>query len=165
MKEDFEIDVEEAVRCYADMVYRLALLNTRSLQDAEDVFQDVFLKLLRYQKTIQSEEHLKAWLIRVTLNQCKSKAMAVWTRKTVPLESVAQTVASEEKDDFSDVYDAVKNLPQKYRQVIYLYYYEGYKIQEIAQLLQKNESTVKTWLSRGKQTLNNMLKGGFEDDR
>ena len=165
MKEDFEIDVEEAVRRYADMVYRLACLNTKSTQDAEDTFQDVFLKLLRYQKTIQSEEHLKAWLIRVTLNQCKSKAMAAWNRKTVSLESVVQAEVFEKKDDFSEVYDAVRSLPHKYRQVIYLYYYEGYKIQEIAKLLQKNESTVKTWLSRGRGMLNNMLKGGFEDDR
>lgn len=163
MKEVFEFDVDEAVKQYADMVYRLALMNTKNVQDAEGVFQDVFLKLLRYQKTITSEEHLKAWLIRVTLNQCKSRAVLAWNKRNVPLDSIAETGTVEEKEDYSEVYEAVKNLPPKYRQVIYLYYYDGYKINEIASILEKNEATIKTQLSRGRQLLNNALKGEFGD--
>lgn len=163
MSEMFEVDVDEAVKTYADMVYRLAVLNMKNVPDAEDVFQEVFLKLLRYKKTIISEEHLKAWLIRVTLNQCKSKAMLNWNKRVVSLDEVAEASAPEEKEDYSEVYEAVRNLPQKYREVIYLYYYDGYKINEIADILQRSEATIKTQLSRGRGLLNNTLKGEFGD--
>lgn len=163
MREVFEVDVDAAVKQYADMVYRLAVLHMKNVPDAEDVFQDVFLKLLRYKDTIISEEHLKAWLIRVTLNQCKSKAVLNWNKRNVPLESIAEMSVTEEKEDYSEVYEAVKNLPPKYKQVIYLYYYDGYKINEIASILGKNEATIKTQLSRGRQLLNKALKGEFDD--
>lgn len=163
MSEIFEVDVDEAVRTYADMVYRLAVLNMKNVPDAEDVFQEVFLKLLRYKKTIISEEHLKAWLIRVTLNQCKSKVMLNWNKKVVPLDEVTELSSTEEKEDYSEVYEAVRNLPQKYREVIYLYYYDGYKINEIADILQRSEATIKTQLSRGRMLLNKTLKGEFGD--
>lgn len=163
MSEVFEVDVDEAVKTYADMVYRLAVLNMKNVPDAEDVFQEVFLKLLRYKKTIISEEHLKAWLIRVTLNQCKSKAMLKWNKKVVPLDEVAEIATAEEKEDYLEVYNAVQNLPQKYREVIFLYYYDGYKIHEIAEILQRSEATIKTQLSRGRGLLNKTLKGGFDD--
>lgn len=160
MKKEFEADVDGAVKKYADMVYRLALLNTRDNYDAEDIFQEVFLKLFRYQKTIISEEHLKAWLIRVTINQCKTRAML--NKRVVSLETVEE-VCGEEKEDYSAVYQAVCSLPEKYREVIYLYYYEGYKINEIARILKKGEATIKTQLSRGRGLLNDMLKGEFGD--
>ena len=163
MSEVFEVDVDEAVKTYADMVYRLAVLNMKNVPDAEDVFQEVFLKLLRYKKTIISEEHLKAWLIRVTLNQCKSKAMFNWNKRNVPLDEIGEVGVSDDKEDYSEVYEAVRNLPQKYREVIYLYYYDGYKINEISDLLQRSEATVKTQLSRGRALLNKTLKGEFGD--
>lgn len=83
---DYEVDTEEAVRTYADMVYRLACLNTNNKETAEDVFQTVFLKLVQYKESIISEEHLKAWLIRVTINQCKSVATSSWNRKRASYE-------------------------------------------------------------------------------
>lgn len=163
MKKEYEVDMEAAVKRYADMVYRLASVHTQTIQDAEDVFQDVFLKLLRYKKRIVSEEHLKAWLIRVTVNQCITKATQAAKHNVVPLDTALVEGVKEEKEEFSELYEAVKQLPLKYRQVIYLYYYDEYKISEIATILKKNESTIKTWLSRGRQMLNHMLKGGFDN--
>lgn len=165
MNKKFDLNVDEAVKEYADMVYRLSVLNTSNVQDAEDVFQEVFLKLLKYKDTIISEEHLKAWLIRVTLNQCKGKSLLTWNKRTVLVGKITEKPGKIYDEDYSGVYEAVKNLPQKYRQVIYLYYYEELKISEIAKLLNKNEATVKTQLSRGKKLLNETLKGEFGNDR
>lgn len=156
----FDFDIDDAVRRYADMVYRLAVLNSGSQTDADDIFQEVFLKLFRHKDSITSEEHLKAWLIRVTINQCRSLATTAWNKRTVSLEAVAEA-AAEETEDHSDIYDAVKSLPEKYRQVIHLYYYEELQISEIAKLLSSNESTVKTQLARGRKILKEKLGGSF----
>ena len=96
---DYEIDMDSAVRRYADMVYRLAVVDTKSKTEAEDIFQEVFLKLLRYKDSITSEEHLKAWLIRVTVNQCKSHFTLAWNRKKVALDEVAEMAEEKEERD------------------------------------------------------------------
>lgn len=164
MKEvEFKIDIDAAVRRYADMVYRLAMLNTRDKYEAEDVFQEVFLKLYKHQKSICSEEHLKAWLIRVTVNQCRSLATTAWNKKRVSLDAVAETAAEEAPEEYPEVYEAVRELPDKYREVIHLFYYEELQIKEIAEILERNEATIKTQLARGRQLLNERLKGAFED--
>lgn len=165
VKEDnaFRFEIDDAVRTYADMVYRLAILNTNNEQEAEDAFQEVFLKLFRHKDSIQSEEHLKAWLIRVTVNQCRSMATSAWNRRTVSLEAVAEAAAPQDDEDYSEVYDAVKTLPDKYREVIHLFYYEQLPISQIAQLLGRNEATVKTHLARGRSLLKEKLKGSFHD--
>lgn len=160
----FEFDMEEAVRRYSDMVYRLAFLNTQNKFDAEDVFQEVFLKLFRYKESIQSEEHLKAWLIRVTINQCRSVMMTKKRRHMVPLETVELAAAETEADTYSEVYELVCSLPDKYRQVIHLYYYEELSIKEIAEILGKKEGTIKTRLARARKVLNHKLEGGFSDE-
>ena len=159
--ESFRFDIDGAVRQYADMVYRLAVLNTSSEQDAQDAFQEVFLKLFRHKDSIQSEEHLKAWLIRVTVNQCRSMASSAWNRRRVSLEAVAEAAAPQEEEDYSEVYDAVKTLPDKYRQVIHLFYYEQLSISQIAQVLDKKDATVKTHLLRGRSLLKEKLKGNY----
>lgn len=165
VKEDnaFRFEIDDAVRTYADMAYRLAVLNTNNEQEAEDAFQEVFLKLFRHKDSIQSEEHLKAWLIRVTVNQCRSMATSAWNRRTVSLEAVAEAAAPQDDEDYSEVYDAVKTLPDKYREVIHLFYYEQLPISRIAQLLGRNEATVKTHLARGRSLLKEKLKGCFHD--
>lgn len=159
----FRFEIDDAVRTYADMVYRLAVLNTNNEQEAEDAFQEVFLKLFRHKDSIQSEAHLKAWLIRVTVNQCRSMATSAWNRRTVSLEAVAEAAAPQNDENYSEVYDAVKMLPDKYREVIHLFYYEQLPISQIAQLLGRNEATVKTHLARGRSLLKNKLKGSFYD--
>jgi RNA polymerase sigma-70 factor (ECF subfamily) len=159
----FRFEIDDAVRQYADMVYRLAVLNTGSEQEAQDAFQEVFLKLFRHKDSIQSEEHLKAWLIRVTVNQCRSMAASAWNRRNVSLEVVAEAAAPQDDEDYSEVYDAVRTLPDKYREVIHLFYYEQLPISRIAQILGRNEATVKTHLARGRSLLKEKLKGSFRD--
>lgn len=144
---------------YADMVYRLAILHCGSSFEADDIFQEVFLKLFRYRNRIESEEHLKAWLLRVTVNQCKSAAMSIWNKRKVSLDAVAEVADETNTEDHSEVFEAVQALPQKYRQVIHLFYYEELSIRQISQILGRNEATVKTHLARGRKLLEQQLKG------
>ena len=161
----YVVDTEAAVRTYADMVYRLACLNTNNKETAEDVFQTVFLKLVSHQESIISEEHLKAWLIRVTINQCKSVATTAWNRKRASYEDAMLMEEPEEQEDFSDVYEAVRELPDKYRDVIHLFYYEQLTVKDIAGILDTKEATVKTWLSRGRKLLGEKLKEEYGNGR
>lgn len=154
---EFEIDIDNAVRKYADMVYRLARVNCKNETAAEDVFQEVFLKLLRYKESIKSEEHLKAWLITVTLNQCKSMFTAAWNKRKVSIDEIVEPAIEDQKEDYSELYDAVRALPQKYRETIHLFYFEQLSIQEIAGILKRREGTVKTQLSRARQMLSEKL--------
>ena len=143
------------VQRWGDMVYRLALARTASVPDAEDVFQEVFLRYFRHEEKFQSDEHRKAWLIRCTVNRAKSLTASPWRRRTVPLET-AEEIGVE--DDYREVYSAVLSLPPKYRAVIHLHYFEGLSVTEIAQMLQMPEGTVKSQLSRGRALLRDMLK-------
>lgn len=163
--DSYVVDTEAAVHTYADMVYRLACLNTNNKETAEDVFQTVFLKLVSHQESIISEEHLKAWLIRVTINQCKSVATTAWNRKRASYEDAMLMEEPEEQEDFSDVYEAVRELPDKYRDVIHLFYYEQLTVKDIAGILDTKEATVKTWLSRGRKLLGEKLKEEYGNGR
>lgn len=164
MSNHFTFEIDDAVRRYADMVYRLAVLDTRDNHEADDVFQEVFLKLFRHKESILSEEHLKAWLIRVTINQCRSLATTVWNKRRVSLDAVEEMATEPPDEDYSEVYEAVKELPDKYREVIHLFYYEELQISEIAQVLNRNEATVKTHLARGRKLLEEKLKGIFDNE-
>ena len=143
------------VHRWGDMVYRLALARTASVPDAEDVFQEVFLRYFRHEERFQSDEHRKAWLIRCTVNRAKSLTASPWKKRTVPLET-AEEVGVE--DDYREVYSAVLSLPGKYRAVIHLHYFEGLSVMEIAQMFHVPEGTVKSQLSRGRALLREMLK-------
>ena len=143
------------VRRWGDMVWRLALARTASVPDAEDVFQEVFLRYFRHEDRFESNEHRKAWLIRCTVNRCKSVMASPWRKRTVPLET-AEEIGVE--DDYREVYAAVLSLPAKYRAVIHLHYFEGLSVTEIAQMLQVAEGTVKSQLSRGRALLRDMLE-------
>ncbi len=143
----------EITEKYFDMVYRLALTRTKDKSTADDVCQEVFLRYIKSDKTFESEEHIKAWLIRVTVNCSKSVFTNSWFKKTVPL-SEELTFTNPET---SDLIDQVRKLPQKYSTVIHLHYYEDMSIAEIADLLKMKESTVKSHLFRGRQELKNLL--------
>jgi RNA polymerase sigma factor (sigma-70 family) len=151
---------EEILKKYEKMVIRIAFTNVRNLSDAQDIAQDVFLNMLAKKPRFESEEHQKAWLIRVTINRCKNHRKSFWFSRTEPLPDTLDYLPEEE----SGVLTAVLSLPQNYRTVIHLYYYEGYNINEISALLRKNPATVGTWLARGRQALKITLKGGFEDE-
>ena len=149
----------EVFEKYADMVYRLALTRTKNRADAEDVLQEVFFRYIRAKTEYDSEEHRKAWLLRVTL-QCAATLMtSAWVRRIVPFEDKF-TVEMKEK---SDVYYAVLKLPARYRTVIHLFYYEKYKITEIADILKEPESTVKTHLARAREKLRGIIEEGSDE--
>ena len=158
MEETKRTDVsrEQIVKKYIDMVYRLALAQTKSKSDADDIVQTVFLKYLQSDKQFESEEHIKAWLIRVTINSVKTFFSASWFKKTVPLSDdiFFETPEAEE------AYEAVLELPPKYRAVIHLFYYEDMSVKEIANVLNTSEGTIKSQLHRGRELLRKKLKGG-----
>lgn len=148
-----------AFKQFTDTVYRVALHNTANFADAEDVTQEVFIKLLEANKAFRDSEHLKAWLIRVTINLCRDK-MKKLSRETL-VENVIPYKTGEEK---ADILEAVKSLPENYRNTIYLHYYEGYTAKEIGKFLDAKENTVLSWLSRGRDALRKELDGGFDDE-
>ena len=108
----------------------------------------------------ESKEHEKAWFIRVTINLTKNIKESAWNRKVVTLD---ENIVFNTKEE-NEVYGVVCMLPQNYRTVIYLFYYEGYKVHEIAKLMSKSEGTIKTWLYRAREILREKLKGGFENE-
>lgn len=148
-----------AFKQYTDTVYRVALHNTVNFSDAEDVTQEVFIKLLETNKAFRDSEHLKAWLIRVTVNLCRDK-MKRMSRETL----VEDVVYKNSGEGETDILKAVKSLPENYRNTIYLHYYEGYTAKEIGRILDAKENTVLSWLSRGREALRKELDGGFDDE-
>ena len=146
-----------AFKQYTDTVYRVAVHNTVNFSDAEDVTQEVFIKLLETNKAFRDSEHLKAWLIRVTVNLCRDKM------KKSSRETLVEDVAYKNSDEAeTDILRAVKVLPENYRNTIYLHYYEGYTAKEIGKILDAKENTVLSWLSRGREALRKELDGGFD---
>lgn len=152
--------MKEILDKYSDMVYRIALTRCRNKENAEDVFQDVFVKFSEKLPKFENEEHEKAWFIRVTLNLTKNLLTANWNTKVVGLDEDIMV----ENEETSDIYSAVMALPDNYRMVIYLLYYEGYKVKEIANILSINENTIKTWLMRAREILKKNIEGGLEDE-
>lgn len=138
---------------YKDLVYRLAFSYCGNSTDADDVFQEVFLRYYRKNPEFDSEEHEKAWFIRVTINCSKSLLTALWRTRTVELDENLPFQDSYE----SDLFRTIMELPPKYRTVIELYYYEGYKIREIAKLLHRSENAIKQQLSRARKQLKKIL--------
>ncbi|WP_298018246.1 RNA polymerase sigma factor [uncultured Dysosmobacter sp.] len=147
-------DTADAVDRYGAVVYRMACAQTRSRQDADDIFQDVFLRYHRSAPVFESEEHRKAWLLRVTVNRARSLFTAPWRQRAVPLEDVYACTDPEA----SAVDMALARLSGKYRSVIHLYYYEGYGTDEIAEILNRPPSTVRAQLTRARQKLKELLK-------
>lgn len=140
---------------WADMVYRLALARSGNTQDAEDIFQEVFERFFRSESKLTDDEHRKAWLISCTINRCKSLHTSAWRKHIVPLETAAKIGIP---DDDREVYAAVLSLPDKYRTVIHLHYYEDLSVADIARALQVAEGTVKSQLSRARNLLREELR-------
>lgn len=154
-------EAERLVNTYADLILRLSYTYLKSTHDAEDICQTVFLKLLTSGQAFDSPAHEKAWIIRATANACKDALRSAFRRRTVALEAVAETPAPAAPT--GEVLEAVMALPENYRDAVYLYYYEGYSVREIAGLLGRSESAVSAHLSRGRQKLRMTLGGnGYE---
>lgn len=140
---------------YIDTVYRVAFNYIKSAADADDVTQNVFLKLLQERKGFESDEHVKNWLIRVAINECKNLTRSKWWRQE-SFEDYAATLTFDTPAR-SDLFYAVMELPKRYRLPIYLYYYEEYSTQDIADILKVPKSTVCTQLKRGRELLKEAL--------
>ncbi len=147
----------DCVRRYLDTVFRVALNYLKSPSDAEDVTQNVFEKLLKAKKPFESDSHIKNWLIRVTINECKNLVRSRWWHVQSFEEYAAELTF--DTSAHSELFYAVMALPKKYRLPIYLHYYEEYSTQEIAQLLKLPKNTVCTQLRRGRELLRASLEG------
>lgn len=148
-----------AVEMYSDDVFRIALSYCSNKSDAEDITQNTFLKLFQSDESFQSDEHIKKWLFRVAINNCKDIKKSFWQKNTLPLDDLteAESVADFTQNDY-DLYNAVTNLQAKYRIVVHLFYYEDYSIKEISELLEIKETTVQTRLMRARRKLKELLE-------
>ena len=144
---------EQIVRTYADMVYRIAYRYVKNAIDTDDVFSEVFLAYFKKERTFESEEHRKAWLIRVTINKCRDLSRSYWRRNRESIEDYEYLQA----DKPSEIFIEMQNLPESYRNIIYLYYYEGYTVSEIAEILHMKVNTVKSGLRRAREKLKKYL--------
>ena len=152
--------VDEVIEKYSHMVYRLAFSHMKTKQDAEYVFQDVFLKYISKPRNFENEEHRKAWLIRVTMNRCKSLWSSSWFKKT---EQLDEKIVFAAKDEI-ELYEYLKLLPKKYISVLHLFYYEDLPVKQISEIMSAKESTVRTWLTRARAMLKENMKGDFFDE-
>ena len=152
---------EQAARTYGDMLYRVAYHALRTRADAEDVVQTVLLKLYQ-QDGFESEDHLKHWLLRVSVNESRKLLRSFWRRVSVPLDDWRELEAPEHGER-AELLEAVMALDPKYRLAIYLYYYEGLTVAETAAAMRANPSTVQTWLLRARARLRSALDEKAED--
>ena len=152
------LDLEELVGKYQGSVYRAAFSICGNAQDAEDATQETFLAYYRSDRQFDSEAHLRAWLLRVAINKGKNLRRSFWRRNRQSLEEVADRLAFEAPED-SELFLAVMALPEKYRAVLHLFYYEEYRIKEIAEIVGASEDAVKVRLYRGRAALKKTLGG------
>ncbi len=159
MRQFDQAEAERLVHTYSDLILRLSYTYLKSTHDAEDICQTVFLKLLTGGPAFDSPAHEKAWIIRATANACKDVLRSAFRQRTVALEAAASAAAPEAPD--SEVLEAVMALPENYREAVYLHYFEGYSIREIAALLGRSEAAVSAHLSRGRHKLRDVLGGNY----
>lgn len=155
-------EYERIVALYADVVYRVALSYAKTKEDAEDVLQNVFLKLLTKRVKFEDDEHIRKWLIRVAVNECNSLWSSFWRKNVEYIDRMEEEITFQNAD-YSDLYDAIKVLPAKLRIVLHLFYYEGYRTREIADLLHIREATVRSRLTRARKLLKSQL-GEYESE-
>lgn len=152
-----EQEANRAIELYADTVRRLCMIHLKNHADTEDIFQTVFLKYLLSTKEFESPEHEKAWFIRVTVNACRDLLKSFFRSWTVSMEEVLDQPSLPQEDH--EVLEAVLSLPARYKDAVYLHYYEGYTAPEIAKILGKNVNTIYTLLNRARQLLREKLGG------
>ena len=152
-----EQEANRAIELYADTVRRLCMIHLKNHADTEDIFQTVFLTYLLSTKEFESPEHEKAWFIRVTVNACRDLLKSFFRSWTVSMEEVLDQPSLPQEDH--EVLEAVLSLPARYKDAVYLHYYEGYTAPEIAKILGKNANTIYTLLNRARQLLREKLGG------
>jgi RNA polymerase sigma-70 factor (ECF subfamily) len=152
------LQIDELVRKHENRIYRTAIAIMGNKSDAEDVMQDVFLKILEKSPVFESDEHETAWLVRVTVNRCKTILRSNWFKKSQSLHDTCPSLTQYTHDTPNSLIDTVNTLPKKYRIVIYLYYYEGYSTKEIAEITKQKEPTVRSQLARARKMLKTYLE-------
>ena len=157
------LSVDDTFQKYGDRIFSAAFSVCRDRDDADDVVQDTLIRYDLSRKEFESEHHLKAWLLRVAINRARDITSSFWRRNMVPWEDYMDELPFEEPED-GRLFEAVMRLPEKYRSVIHLFYYEDYEVEEIASILRRPKGTVKSQLSRGRALLKNMLQEEWNDD-
>ncbi len=156
-----EQETIRAIERYSDTVRRLCMVHLKNDADTEDIFQTVFLKYVLSSISFENDEHEKAWFIRVTINACKDLLKSFFRSHIVSLDDVMEQ-SVELPPDYREVWEAVFSLPQKYRDVVYLHYFEDYTAPQISRIIGKNVNTIYTLLTRSKQMLRKKLGGVYE---
>jgi len=157
-----EARFEAIVRRYQDNLFAIAFQYTKNAADADDMVQIALIKCLKNKKPFESEQHLRHWLIRVTINECKRYMVSPWKRLLEPLEDYADSLGFETSEQ-SELFFAVMALPKKYRVPVHLYYYEDYSVREVAEALGLRESAVQTRLLRARRKLKQTLEEWNDD--
>lgn len=157
------LTVEDTFKQYGDRIFSAAFSVCQNRADADDVVQDTLIRYYSSDKDFESPEHLKAWLLRVAINRARDIRASFWRKNQVEWQDYMNELAFEEPKD-SRLFEAVMKLPDKYRSVIHLFYYEDYAVEEIAKILRRPKGTVKSQLSRGRQLLKTMLAEEWNDD-
>jgi len=145
---------EEIIKKYSDTVYKLAYAQMRNKSDADDIYQEVFIRFIRKKPRFESEEHAKAWFIRVTVNCCKKYWASSWFKRNIITNDLPEETTSE----LIELSLELDKLPEKYRYVIHLFYYEDMSIEKISKVLNRKPSTVRTQLTRGRRLLKDILE-------
>lgn len=149
--------LHDVILKYSSMILRIAVQNTNDYYAAEDITQEVLIKFMNCDKEFDSENYVKAWLIKVTLNMCRNYTNSSWRQRTVPIQEKDITTFFKLPED-KYIFESIMRLSPKYKNVLYLYYYEGYTVPEIADLLEKKENTVSTWLRRARIELEKRIE-------
>ena len=155
--------VQELIERYQKNLYAAAFNICKNQMDAEDVVQETFVQYYTTKKEFESEQHIRAWLLRVAINKAKNLTVTFWKKHKCSLEDYRETLTFPDPQS-RDLFEEVMKLSEKYRIVIHLFYYEDYSVREIADILKLSESNVKVRLSRGRAMLKSSLKEEWEDD-
>lgn len=172
LQEERQQELQQKIEAYLATLYKIAFLQLKNAEDAEDVVQEVFYQYIRTDMVFQSQEHEKAWLIKVTLNACRKLWRTAWYRHHAPMPELEEASGEYEegqpesqyirKEENRKLLKAVWALPDKYREVIHLFYYEGLSVKEIAFICGRQESTITSQLTRGRSILKKSLKEDYQ---
>lgn len=160
-KETRQEKAKRIVEEYSTMLLRVAINQLGNQNEAEDIVQKVFLKLIKTNPDFDNSEHEKAWLLRVAINECKDLQKSSAKKKNTPLEEGITVEEGADTESRLEIVSAIQKLPAKYRNVIYLFYYEGYTTAEIADILKIKKGTVESQLFRARDQLKDLLEGGW----
>lgn len=153
-------DATQFVRQYSNMILRICFTYSLGRADAQDICQNVFLKLLQSDRRFDTEGETRAFIIRVTINECKDVLKSGWCRRSVPLDELIERETPFLPEENTGVLSAVQRLPVKYREAVYLFYYEGYNAEEIAAMVGAKPAAVRQRLARAREKLRKELEGG-----